>query len=386
MHPPFATRPKSRRVRMKASTPRQFVRRPALIRKRLLTACVAAQALLAVSAAASAYTVGERHFVAHEPSAALRDAAHRDDLRVTLWYPAAADAVEAPLDIGPMYESSSAAPDAAFTDQQPRPVILFSHGFGGTARIMAWFGTALARHGYVVIAVDHPGNNGADPMTVGGAVLFWERPGDLAAALSRVESETAIVTHLDERRLGVAGFSAGGFTSLAVAGGRVDIARLQAFCAAHPQDGICAPQREFKFTEQQVKALVAEPEGARELARSNGDLSIPGVRAVYVMAPALVQSFDPGSLRQLHVPVGVILGDADRVAPPATNGEVAAATIPGARIAVLPRVGHYDFLAECTSLGDKEVPICPTSVPRSQTHQAALDGALALFDNAFGTP
>jgi predicted dienelactone hydrolase len=376
MHPPFAIRPKSRWVRMKASgsTPR------------LLTACVAAQALLAVSAAASTYTVGERHFVAHEPSAALRDAAHRDDLRVTLWYPADADAVEVPLDIGPMYESSSAAPDAAFADQQPRPVILFSHGFGGTARIMAWFGTALARHGYVVIAVDHPGNNGADPMTVGGAVLFWERPGDLAAALSRVESETAIVTHLDERRLGVAGFSAGGFTSLAIAGGRVDIARLQAFCTAHPQDGICAPQREFKFTEQQANALVAEPEVARELARSNRDLSVPGVRAVYVMAPALVQSFDPASLHQIHVPVGIILGDADHVATPATNGEVAAATIPGARITVLPRVGHYDFLAECTSSGDKEVPICPTSAPRSQTHQAALDGALALFDNTFGTP
>ena len=285
-----------------------------------------------------------------------------------------------------MYEPSSAAPDAAFADQQPRPVILFSHGFGGTARIMAWFGTALARHGYVVIAVDHPGNNGADPMTVGGAVLFWERPGDLAAALSRVESETAIVTHLDESRLGVAGFSAGGFTSLAAAGGRVDIPRLQAFCAAHPQDGMCAPQREFKFTEQQVNAFVAQPEIARELTRSNGDLSVPGVRAVYVMAPALVQSFDPASLHQMHVPVGIILGDADRVATPATNGEVAAATIPGARIAVRPRVGHYDFLAQCTSAGDKEVPICPTSVPRTQTHKAALDGALALFDDAFGTP
>jgi predicted dienelactone hydrolase len=196
----------------------------------------------------------------------------------------------------------------------------------------------------------------------------------------------AIVTHLDESRIGVAGFSAGGFTSLAAAGGRVDIARLQAFCAAHPQDGICAPQREFKFTEEQVNALVAEPEVARELARSNGDLSVPGVRAVYVMAPALVQSFDPASLHQLHVPVGIILGDADRVAPPATNGEVAAAAIPGARIAVLPRVGHYDFLAECTSIGDKEVPICPTSVLRSQTHQAALDGALGFFDNTFGTP
>jgi predicted dienelactone hydrolase len=27
--------------------------------------------------------------------------------------------------------------------------------------MMGWLGTALARAGYLVIAVDHPGNNGA---------------------------------------------------------------------------------------------------------------------------------------------------------------------------------------------------------------------------------
>ena len=110
---------------------------------------------------AAATTVGERHLVAHEASAALRNASHDDDLRITVWYPAASGAVEAPLDIGPpgkpLFTPGSAAPNADFEDARRRPVILFSHGFGGTARIMAWFGTALARHGYVVIAVDHPG-------------------------------------------------------------------------------------------------------------------------------------------------------------------------------------------------------------------------------------
>ena len=105
-------------------------------------------------------------------------------------------------------------------------MILLSHGFGGTARIMAWFGTALARHGYVVIAVDHPGNNGRDPMTVGGAVLSWERPGDFATALDKVKSDPSLGQHLDLDRLGAAGFSAGGFTALVEAGARVDLNRF----------------------------------------------------------------------------------------------------------------------------------------------------------------
>jgi predicted dienelactone hydrolase len=123
-------------------------------------------ALLFVSltGSAEAFPVGERHLVTTNQTAALRDAAHSNQLRVTVWYPAAGDAVEKSLDIGkpghPLLKPGTAAPDALFADGKRRPVILFSHGFGGTARVMAWFTTALARAGYVVVAVDHPGNNG----------------------------------------------------------------------------------------------------------------------------------------------------------------------------------------------------------------------------------
>ncbi len=334
---------------------------------------------------AAAAKVGERHLVAHEASAVIRNASHKDDLRITVWYPAAPDAVEAPLNVGPpgkppLFISGSAALDAPFEDALPRPAILLSHGFGGSARIMAWFGTALARHGYVVIAVDHPGNNGRDPMTVAGAVLFWERPGDLATALDRVKSDPSLGSHLDLDRLGAAGFSAGGFTTLVEAGARVDFARFLKFCDAHPDDGICAPQKEFQFSRSDAETFFAEPAGASELAHAKDDLSIPGVRAAFVMAPGIVQSLDPESLKRMRLPVAILLGDADKVAPPATNGEVAAALIPGARLTVLPHVGHYDFLAECTPAGDAAVPVCPTDVPRALTHQAAIDDALALFD------
>ena len=333
---------------------------------------------------AAAAKVGERHLVAHEASAVIRNASHKDDLRITVWYPAAPDAVEAPLDIGPpskpFFTPGSAAPNADFEDARPRPVILLSHGFGGSARIMGWFGTALARHGYIVIAVDHPGNNGRDPMTIGGAVLSWERPGDLKTALDKAKADPTIGPHLDLGRLGAAGFSAGGFTTLVEARARVDFDRFLRFCDAHPDDGVCAPQKEFQFSRSDAEAFFAEPAGASELAHAKDDLSIANVKAAFVMAPAIVQSLDPESLKRMRLPVAILLGDADKVAPPATNGEVAAALIPGAKLTVLPRVGHYDFLAECTPAGNAAVPVCPTAVPRAATHKAAIDGALALFD------
>jgi predicted dienelactone hydrolase len=338
--------------------------------------------------AAAAYPAGERHFQAHEATASLRDAQQRDTLRITVWYPAAPSAQEQTLVLGPPEEPlfivGEVAPDAEFADDSRRPVILLSHGFGGTARMMGWFGTVLAEQGYIVIAVDHPGNNGVDPMTVAGATMFWERPGDLAAALARVRAEPELGRRLDMSKVGVAGFSAGGFTSLVAAGARVDLARFQAFCASHPQDGVCAPQKEFAVTMEQAQSLLASPEVAPRVAQAGDDLSLPEVRAAFVMAPAIVQALDPGSLQAMRTPVSIILGDSDDVAPPNTNGGVAARAIAGARLKVLAGVGHYDFLARCTPAGRQAVPICASKVPQGETHRAALEAALRFFGQTLG--
>src|SRR5215472_17000060 len=86
---------------------------------------LAALALMALTPnSAWTATVGERHLIAHNPTAALRDAEHRDTVRVTVWYPAAADAKEVSLDLGPpgkpLFKVGSAAPDAPFADDQRR--------------------------------------------------------------------------------------------------------------------------------------------------------------------------------------------------------------------------------------------------------------------------
>ena len=345
---------------------------------------------LATAARADESPVGERHLETTNPTAALRDADHKTTVRITVWYPAGEGVEERSLDLGPagqpMFYVGSAALDAPFVDTRRRPVILFSHGFGGTARMMGWFTTVLAQQGYVVIAVDHPGNNGTDKMTVAGATLFWDRPGDLQAALDKVAADPIVGPHLDMRRIGVAGFSAGGFTAIAAAGGRVDLKRFQAFCAAHPDDGVCKPQIELAVTQEEAAAALASPELAPEVAHAGDDHSIRGVRAVFALAPAIVQAFDPASLASMTTPVSIILGDADPVAPPHTNGGVAARMIPRAQLKALAGVGHYDFLATCSNSARARIPICRTEVPQGMTHVAAIQAALILFGRNLGAP
>lgn len=97
------------------------------------------------------------------------------------------------------------------------------------------------------------------------------------------------------------------------------------------------------------------------------------------MAPALVQALVPASLESMRLPVEIILGGADTVAPPATNGLAAARMIPNASLVQLSGVGHYDFLSSCTESGRAKVRLCKASVPQEDTHQRAIEAAEAFF-------
>jgi predicted dienelactone hydrolase len=342
------------------------------------------------TAKADATPVGEIHRVTSVPTAGLRDAESRTELRVTIWYPAAADTTERDVAIGPpgkpLFDVGRAAPDAALApDGGRRPVILLSHGYGGSARMMGWFGIAIARDGYIVVAVDHPGNNGADAMTVAGAILWWDRAEDLRAALKAAEQDSSIGPRMDLSNVAVAGFSAGGATALVAAGARVDPVHFAAFCLANPDDGVCRPQLEFAVTPAEQTNLLKRPEMQAEADNASADHTIQQVRAAFVMAPALVQALEPASLARMRMPVEIILGDADTVAPPATNGAIAAKSIPNASLIQLHAVGHYDFLATCTQNGRAIVPLCKASVPQDDTHRRAIEAAKAFFGRELGT-
>lgn len=355
-----------------------------------MKATVMGMILMASAGAASAgepWKAGERHGTTTVASAAVRDAQHRDALRYTVWYPAPAGSRETALTIGapdaPLFDVGYAALDAPVAGAR-LPTLLLSHGNGGSARMMGWLGTALARAGYLVIAVDHPGNNGVDEMTLPGSVLNWLRADDLRVALTAVQADPVLGPHVDRERLGVAGFSAGGYTALLAAGARPDLRRLLGFCQAHPDDGVCRPQQEAVTHTMEARiAAASSPELSPWISHANESRAIPGVRAVFLLAPAIVQAFAPEQLSSLRQPVSIMLGEADTVAPPQSNGEAAQALIPGAALQRMPAVGHYDFLAGCTAVGVQRLPeLCTASVPRTNTHAQAVDAAVRFFAEA----
>jgi predicted dienelactone hydrolase len=111
------------------------------------------------------------------------------------------------------------------------------------------------------------------------------------------------------------------------------------------------------------------------------------VRAVFAIAPALVQAFDLASLTAMGAPVAIVLGGVDPVAPPNLNGGAAVRLIARAQLKTLPGVGHYDFLSTCSPKAFDTEPLCQSlRTPQGPTHVEALQMALILFGRAMGPP
>jgi predicted dienelactone hydrolase len=85
-------------------------------------------------------------------------------LRTAVWYPAATTATESetifggPPDREVFAPVTVAAGAGIANDKQKYPLVLLSHGTGGSAVQMMWLGYYLASRGYIVAAVNHHGN------------------------------------------------------------------------------------------------------------------------------------------------------------------------------------------------------------------------------------
>ena len=331
--------------------------------------------------------VATRAFVPAEPYEWRGDAKHA--LATMVWYPADPGAEEKPQMLGPpgnpLFDGGHAAADAALAPMPAKfPLIVLSHGTGGTGGNLAWLGTALARAGYVAAAVNHPGNNAVDGYTVPGFTLWWERARDLSAVIDGMLADPTLMARIDAERIGAAGFSLGGYTMIAIAGGITSLAHFREFCASPEADGACQAPPEFGDLRAKAKALADSDEAFRAaLANDSRSYRDKRVRAVFAMAPALGPALLPDSLERIDIPVAIVAGAADAIVPVGSSARSYAAHIPHAELTIFPGdVGHYVFLADCTEGGRAALPalcIDAPSVDRDAIHAKTADLAEAFF-------
>lgn len=337
---------------------------------------------------AAEYAVGlqVRHFEDQARQNWTGDAAR--PLATYVWYPAEDGVTMSEIAIppgNPLFVGGLAARDAPMRNGLgKRPLIVMSHGTGGAGMQMMWLGRALAARGFIAAAVDHHGNTRAEPsFDPRGFMLVWERATDISRVIDRLLADPVFGPVIDPAQIGAAGFSLGGYTVIALAGGRIDVAQFTAFCASPRRDATCAPQPEFPEARARFDALrLTDPRVDQSLSRSGQSFRDPRISSIVALAPALGGAFTAAGLQAIESPVLIVVGAADRTAPPATNAETIAAAIPGAKLHILDGdVDHYVFLNTCNAAGHRLVPVCTDAagVDRDAIHQSVVELVAAHF-------
>jgi predicted dienelactone hydrolase len=230
------------------------------------------------------------------------------ELRLHLFYPATAP--EHPTQIGPyLVEVALDVPPADGTF----PLVVVSHGSGGSGLTHRGLATYLARHGFVVLLPEHPGNNRDDNRLAGTHALLERRPRDVSATLDWAFQDPELAPHLIPGRAAVIGHSLGGYTALALAGGRP-------WAAPH------------ETPDHQPRPVPVTPD--------------PRVKALVLLAPAAFWFAAPGALQEVRVPILLLTGEHDRMTPASQAEVVKQGVSAGTPVEhrTVPNAGHFSFL------------------------------------------
>lgn len=253
-------------------------------------------------------------------------------LRTTIWYPAlnpegleesivyslGMEAFAPPLDPLTGHALLDAAPNAS---GGPYPLVIWSHGHGGSPYYGHTLPEHLASRGFVVIAPEHTGNAIRDTEETINAMwgpMLVLRPLDISAAIDFAAelNETGLMAGMiDLDHVAVIGMSFGGYTALMAGGAQLDLTGFSTWCAEHPELdvlGSCPAILPKAVEMATLLGLDAAPEG---LWPNLGDARVD---AIVPIVPAGRFIGNEG-IKSVNVPTLLLVAGADRVAFPDQN-------------------------------------------------------------------
>jgi predicted dienelactone hydrolase len=250
------------------------------------------------------------------------------------------------------------------------PLIVSSHGFGGSFTGHHDTAETLADAGFVVVAVNHPVDTGADNPRADTLAALVERPADIKRVIDYMLDTWSDRAKLDPDRIGFFGFSRGGYTGLVVAGANPDIRKATAFCDVPYPKPSC---EELKNNELPTAAPVHDPR----------------VKAMVLADPAFGPLFDREALKDVRIPIQLWASE--------LSGEDKITEVTPEFVAAIDRelpvksddhivrnAGHFVFLTPCSPELAARIPRICTDRPgfdRVAFHREWNADILAFFRN-----
>ncbi|MRD46304.1 dienelactone hydrolase [Caenimonas koreensis] len=334
---------------------------------------VIAAACLGAQPAANASEAGYRQMTVTARAAADKPA------HFALYYPATSAARVIPMGPFPQTVAINGTPEPKF-----KGLVVISHGTASTELGFATLATALARSGYLVASVEQVGDTWQDQsMRATLGRYFAERPRQVSRVIDTLLADpqwrAGIANSADGRPLiGAVGHSAGGYTVLALAGGKPVMSQLRKHCETEAKldPVLCGMTHEIASASAQNSAAA---DGQEEPVQAD-----TRVRAVMALAP-LGAAFSARSLAAISVPVAIYAGEKDTFLVPRFHAQWVMQNMPGATTTfqLVPNAGHYAFMNTPTMdlpSPDGSVARDPQGFDRAAFLDRLAQESVAFFD------
>lgn len=295
-----------------------------------------------------------------------------------IWYPTPTPEHAPKSDRSQVWEMTPADPGAEIADGT-YPLLVVSHGMFGNTFNQAWLGSELARRGYVVAMVNHPGTSSflRDPVQ---AQQLWERPKDLTRLITYLTEHSTWQDYIDQSRISAAGHSLGGFTVLLAGGARFDGDLYDAGCFGDTRlPVVCDIFRGWSVAET--------PADRTAMTQSLKDPRIGKIISLDLGGTPLLSK---KSLAEIDIPVFVLgSGRADLLDQDLESRALANALLKElVQHIELEDAGHFDFIGVCKPGGRQilaqeepgEEILCIQGGPeRKVQHQRILEEITAFL-------
>jgi predicted dienelactone hydrolase len=221
-------------------------------------------------------------------------------------YPCHGD--EQPLRFGPF--EMSVAVDCP-VEGHKLPLVVISHGGRASALTHRDLACHLARSGFIVAMPEHIGDCRSDYSQSGKAQNLENRPRHIGLVIDASLADPVVGPRIAARQIALIGHSMGGYTGLAVAGG-------------HPSAG----PHETPDGQVQKVAVVHDDR----------------VRALVLMAPACAWYRERGTLRDVQVPMLLLVAEQDEIEAHLKIEYIARDCDPAhVKRRIVPMAGHHAF-------------------------------------------
>ena len=224
------------------------------------------------------------------------------------------------------------------------PLVMISHGSGGSHLLYRTISTHLVKNGFIVAMVEHYGNNRNNNELENTEENLILRPKHVSLTIDKLLSDSFFSNHIVADKIAVIGHSMGGYTALAMAGG---IPRTK---------------------EGKIIETIADPR----------------IKAIVLLAPGT--GWFMNGLDKVSIPILMLTAEHDPFTP-AWNAEVVIKSIPDKSLVTFRQIenaGHFSFISPfpATMKNPKFLPSTdPEGFDREKFHVQLPIEILAYLNN-----